>query len=190
MRRMPWTAYLWPGLPQIVQEGRWTALLIAVGAAALLNGTILATYIWSDWIAPQLRIICWGLVGITWTLSAGFSAWFSRRREYRRNGPEGDLFQQAQNEYLKGNWFEAERTLRGLLHRNDRDLEARLMMASLMRHTKRFDEATRQLNLLVRIDGAHRWAMEIHREGELLAEARQHNIITSVNPESANNGEI
>jgi hypothetical protein len=183
MRRMPWTAYLWPGLPQITQEGRWTALLVAVGAAALLNGTVLATYIWSDWIAPELRIICWVCVGIAWTVSAGFSAWLHRRQESLRNGPEGDLFQQALDDYLKGNWFEAEQTLGRVLRQNERDLEARLMMASLLLHTKRFDDATRQLNLLARIDGAHRWAMEIHREGELLAEARRYTI-TSVNLEN------
>ncbi len=63
-----------------------------------------------------------------------------------------------------------------LLRRDEHDLEARLMLATLLRHTKRFDEATSQFNMLAGLDGAHRWALEIHREGELLAEARKHTI--------------
>jgi hypothetical protein len=185
---MPWAVYLWPGLPQLSREGSWTALIVAIGAAALLNGMLLGSYVWSDLIAPDLRIICWTLLGITWTFSAGVSTWSDRRQEARRHDEEGDFFQEAIEEYLKGNWFEAERALGRLLRRNSHDLEARLMLATLLRHTKRFDESTRQLNFLVRLDGASRWAHEIRREGELLTEARQRTI-TSVNPEQANNGD-
>ena len=63
--------------------------------------------------------------------------------------------------------------MNALLRRDEHDIEARLLMATLLRHTKRFDEATNQLNILVGLDGAHRWALEIHREGELLMEARE-----------------
>ena len=50
------------------------------------------------------------------------------------------------------------------------------MLATLLRRTRRFDEATSQLNTLAGLDGAHRWALEIDREGELLAETRKHTI--------------
>jgi cytochrome c-type biogenesis protein CcmH/NrfG len=89
---------------------------------------------------------------------------------------------------LKGNWFEAERELNKLLRRDNRDLEARLMLATLLRHTKRFDEATRQLNVLVRLEGAKRWELEIRREGELITEARKPTI-TNANTAQANSGE-
>jgi thioredoxin-like negative regulator of GroEL len=82
---------------------------------------------------------------------------------------------------LKGNWFEAERGLYRLLRENDHDLEARLLLATLFRHTKRFEEATRQLNQLARLDGAQRWALEIQREGQLLAEARRDTITAEDN---------
>ena len=98
------------------------------------------------------------------------------------------VFEEALEDYLKGNWFEAERKLNLLLRRDEHDLEARLLMATLLRHTKRFDDATHQLNLLVRLDGAHRWALEIHREGELLTEARKRTI-TSVNSEHESKGD-
>ena len=47
------------------------------------------------------------------------------------------------------------------------------MLATLMRHTERFDEATRQLDRLVRIEGAEKCEMEIRRERELLAETEK-----------------
>ena len=101
---------------------------------------------------------------------------------------DGNTFEEALEEYLKGNWFEAERKLNRLLRRADHDLEARLLMATLMRHTKRYEDATHQLNLLVRLDGSHRWALEIHREGELLTEARKRTI-TSVDTEHESKGD-
>jgi thioredoxin-like negative regulator of GroEL len=138
--------------------------------------------------------MCWVLLGAAWSLSAGYWAWSDRPGHPRRGSAAasektgGKLFEEAQQDYLKGNWFEAERKLNLLMRRDEHDLEARLLLATLLRHTKRFDDATHQLNLLVRLDGAHRWAAEIHREGELLIEARQ-STITSVNPEHESKGD-
>ena len=188
MRRMPWAVYFWPGLPQLVGRASWTALWVALGAAALVNGLLLGSCVWSDVIAPDMRIICWVFLGITWSVAAGISLWSGNREENRSRDPQGDLFPQARDEYLRGNWFEAERILGQLLRRNRHDLEARLMLATLLRHTKRFDEAVRQLSILVRLDGAPHWASEIRREGELLALTRPHTI-TSANPELANFGD-
>ena len=191
MRRMPWPAYLWPGLPQLARDGNWAALAVAVAAAAMLNAVLLGTWFWSDVFAPAPHIICWVFLGVAWGISAGYGAWTDRRQaaaeaHSAEKGPAeksaGKIFSSALEEYLKGNWFEAERKLNILLRRDEHDLEARLLLATLLRHTKRFDDATHQLNLLVRLDGAHGWALEIQREGELLTEARE-GTITSVNAE-------
>ena len=188
MRRMPWPAYLWPGLPQLARDGNWAALAFAVAAAALLNAVLLGTWFWTDLFAPGLRIICWVFLGVAWSISAGYWAWTDRRQAAAAGKTGGKIFEEALEDYLKGNWFEAERKLNLLLRRDEHDLEARLLMATLLRHTKRFDDATHQLNLLVRLDGAHRWALEIHREGELLMEARKRTI-TSVNSEHESKGD-
>jgi hypothetical protein len=185
---MPWAVYFWPGLPQLVGRGSWAALWVALAAAAVLSGMLLGSCVWTDVIAPDMRIICWMFLGITWSVAAGISLWSGNCEDGRSGDPQGDLFPPARDEYLKGNWFEAERILGQLLRRNPRDLESRLMLATLLRHTKRFDEAVRQLSILVRLDGAPYWASEIRREGELLAQARQRTI-TSVNPELANYGD-
>jgi hypothetical protein len=171
-------------------------LAVAVAAAALLNAVFLGTWFWTDIFAPGLRIICWVLLGAAWSIAAGYWAWKDRPgHPLAGRGPTaasgksgGKVFEEAQEDYLKGNWFEAERKLNLLMRRDEHDLEARLLMATLLRHTKRFDDATHQLNLLVRLDGAHRWALEIRREGELLMEAREHTV-TSVNSEHESKGD-
>jgi hypothetical protein len=173
---MPWPAYLWPGLPQLARDGNWVALAYSVVAAVVLNAVILGTWFWTDIYPPTVRIIFWAFLGVAWSAGTGYWAWADRRQAVAAGRTDGNTFEEALDDYLKGNWFEAERKLNRLLRRADHDLEARLLMATLLRHTKRFDEATHQLNLLVRLDGAHRWALEIHREGELLTEARKHNI--------------
>jgi hypothetical protein len=173
MRRTPWAAYLWPGLPQIADRGSWAGLTVAAAAAVLLNGTLLSSFVWTDLIDRQLRIICWVLVGVSWGVAGGLSAWWNRRQEAGRAEAQAEPFERLLDTYLKGNWIEAERLLEKRLRRDQHDLDARLMLATLLRHTKRFDEATRQLNDLVRRDGAEKWALEIRREGELLTEARR-----------------
>ena len=173
MRKMSWTMYLWPGLPQLSGRGSWSALVVAVGAAALLNVALLATFVWTELLTPDLRILYWLFLSAAWIFSAGLSGWL-RRREHSRNqaGVNRDIFSEALDHYLRGNWFEAERALSRLLRRNRRDAEARLMLATLLRHTRRWDEAARQLDVLVRLEDAQKWELEIRREAELLAAAR------------------
>jgi len=176
-------------MPELSQRGSWIALGVAVAAAMLLNVTLLASFVWPDWLGREVRMVCWMFVGVTWGASAGVSAWLSRRQQAIETDAADDPFREATEEYLKGNWFEAERVLGRLLRRDDRDLEARLMLASLLRHTKRFEEATRQLNILVRMEDAEQWALEIRREGELLTEARRRTIPDSGSSVQDSNGD-
>jgi hypothetical protein len=187
MRRLPWPAYLWPGLPQLARDGNWAALAVAVAAAVLLNAVLLSTCVWTEFVAPAPRIICWAFLGAAWIVAIGYWSWHDRQRAVALGKTDAKTFEEALAEYLKGNWFEAERKLNLLLRRDEHDIEARLLVATLLRHTKRFDEATHQLNILAGLDGAHRWALEIHREGELLLEARQRSITTESSEQEIKN---
>lgn len=188
MRRMPWPVYLWPGLPQISRQGSWTALAAALIAALVLNAMLLGSFVWPDLIGPDFRIICWMTLAVAWSAAAGASFWWDYREQGRTADPNSDPLREAIDFYLRGDWFETERVLNRLLRRNGRDLESRLMLATLLRHTKRFDDATRQLNILARQEGAQQWELEIRREGELITEARKR-IITDANLAKANSGE-
>lgn len=177
MRRMRWAMYAWPGLPHVWIRGSWSALAVAVAAGVLLNLALLSTVVWTELLAEGLRKSLWLGLLIGWPAAALFeAAWL--RRQIGRERPDAPVepgeatFEEAQEHYLKGNWFEAERVLGILLRRNTRDLEARLMLATMYRHTRRLEEAARQLDALDRCEGAERWQWEIARERELSAEAR------------------
>ena len=189
MRRTPWIAYTWPGLPWIWQQGSWVGLAIALGAAGLLNLALLAVFGYSELVAPNVRMGLWAAVGAVWVVCAAGSYVGTRRRatQRRKKGRHEETrqvavleitndqatFSQATEQYLKGDWFEAERLWRLLLKANPRDIEARLMLATLYRHTKRWDEAAAHLATLERFEGAEAWNLEIRRERELLLESRE-----------------
>ncbi len=173
MGRKPWAVYLWPGLPQIWTQGSWSGLASAVGFAALLNLAVMASLLWSELLTPGVRNLVWLAVVVIWGSSAVFSYWWdSRPPSPPDKGSAKDPFIEALNHYLKGNWFESEHVLLGLLAKSPRDLDAGLMLATLLRRTGRFDEAGSQLDRLERLDGSEKWELEIVRERELLEEAR------------------
>jgi hypothetical protein len=189
MRRVPWAVYMWPGLPQLWWRGAWSGLVLAVGFAALLNLALLASLVWTEWLGSMSRTSLWGLVMTLWCCSSGF-AWWICRRENDPCGPKSarDLFPDAQDQYLKGNWLETERLLHDLLRRDETDAEAALLLATLYRHTGRWDEADAELRRLERRDVAAGWRREIEDEDQRLAEARAQREASSEREDSESPG--
>lgn len=159
---------LWPGLPRLWIRGDWSALAVAISFAVVLNLVLVSSFVWPELLPASLVAGGWVLVGLVWVGSAvhGIQS-LPRLREPPGVNDQG-LFIQAQAEYLKGHWFEAETLLRQLLRECNRDVDALLMLATLYRHTRRYDEATKQLDRLERLDEAVKWRWEIERERELL----------------------
>ena len=56
------------------------------------------------------------------------------------------LFNQAQREYLGGHWKEAEMLLERRIANAPRDMESRLLLATLFRHSRRLEQAGEELN--------------------------------------------
>jgi len=173
-----WATYLWPGLPQMWKQGSWPALAVAVGFAALLNFALALSLLWSELFAVGVRNAVWVAVVTVWGGSAVLSyRWDRASRAQPRSGPAEAPFNVARDHYLQGSWFESEHVLRGLLGENPRDLDAGLMLATLLRRTGRTGEAEAELNRLERFEGSKRWALEIARERELLEEARRGRLV-------------
>jgi hypothetical protein len=173
MRRMPWTFYLWPGLPQMWLHGSWTGLVVALGAAGAFDLLLLVSFGWSELIGRSLRSLLWAIFVVGWIAAVIWSRKQCRREAVVRSlEPQTDTFGQAVDHYLKGDYYQTEQILEGLLRRNVRDMDARLMLATLLRRARRLDEATRQLDTLVRFEGAEKWELEIQEERDLLAEAK------------------
>jgi uncharacterized protein HemY len=173
MRRMPWALLLWPGLPQLWLRGEWAGLAKAVGAAVVLNGVLLCSLGWGELVSSAVRNVLWLAVGLFWTASAAVAYVQMRRRaDRKRITPAKDTFAQALDLYLKGDYFQAECLLVEMLGRNERDMDARLLLATMYRHNKRYDEAAKHLDTLRRFEGAEKWVLEIERERQLIAEGR------------------
>ena len=79
-----------------------------------------------------------------------------------------DLFLRAQREYLSGNWTETEALLAKIVRRQPDDIEAILFLATVHRHTGRYDEARQQLRRLSKIARSTDWSMEISQEWRFL----------------------
>jgi tetratricopeptide repeat protein len=166
MSRMPWATYLWPGLPQLWFSGLWSGLVLAAGFAVLFNLLLLASLVWVELLSPLHLRLGWLAIGTLWCGSAVLSAGYARRGATRGTTSAEALFREALSEYLQGSWFEAETVLGRLLQRHPRDVEARLLLATLLRHARRFPEALDQLDRLERLRDATKWTHEIAGERE------------------------
>lgn len=173
MHAAAWWMYAWPGLPLAWRRGDWWGLAVAVGFAVLLNAVVLATLGWSEVVSTSTARLVWAVVGTAW----GAGVWFTWHigRNPSPSGEDGtgrDLFPAAISEYLQGNWFEAEAACQQLLSADDHDVDAHLLLATLLRHTGRFDEARRRLELVATLEGSGKWAWEIAAEWHRLGEAQ------------------
>ncbi len=167
-----WIAILWPGLPQLWWQGAWSGLALACGFAVLFNIAILSTWVWTELLDLPFRLFAWCGVLLFWLASAAAGALQmpALLRVPARELLE-DLFARAQGEYLKGNWFECEVAINRLLEEQPGDVDARLLLASLLRHLGHGEEARQQLRTLATLEGAGKWQLEIAREWQLLCEA-------------------
>jgi hypothetical protein len=160
---------LWPGLVRL-WRGLKSGLLIAVVFSVLLNATLFAWLAWPAMLPP-------GIKGLLLAISLGgwIGGWIDARRFRRRvqlaqhRDPQLDLFLSARREYLRSNWRQAEQLLTRLLLASPEDIEARLMLATLLRHEHRLDEAKEQLRRLQRWSRAATWNLEIRHEWERLS---------------------
>ena len=173
MRRLSWMRYAWPGLPQLWLRCAASGLVLALGCAVVLNLLLVSSFVWEDLLSAQAKAAGWVLVFGIW-VAAGVGSYCRRSRPADDAVPqrEGPVFAEALDEYLAGNWPKAEFVLRRLVRRDSRDVDARLMLATICRHTDRPAEAEARLDELTTFDRAEKWEMEIRRERELLARRR------------------
>ncbi|MFZ1010756.1 MAG: tetratricopeptide repeat protein [Candidatus Sulfotelmatobacter sp.] len=130
---------------------------------------LVSTLVWTEWIDPWSRLGVWVLLLVVWAASVTLSF-----RQLLSDNPEQaaktaeDLFRRAQREYLTGNWIKAEHLLTQLIANNGKDVDAHLLMASMLRRTGQLAEASERLRRLAAMDGADKWQSEIARERQLL----------------------
>lgn len=156
---------LWPGLPELWWRGRLSALPLAVGFAIGLNALLLLRFIYPYWLDPFLvRAACWlGLIGwAVWTIKSfkELPALLAPRAVTE----EPDRFAEAQIEYLRARWDQAESLLLGILSIEPRDPPALLLLSGVYRHTQRVDSASLLMEELRRLEISDTWQIEIDAE--------------------------
>jgi hypothetical protein len=181
---MPWAIYAWPGLAQLWRYGQWQGLAAAVGFGVLLNLLLMASFVWVELVAPLWLKMGWLLAGMVWTGAAGWSIWHGWGVTPRQVQSADAMFRTALGEYLQGNWFEAEQILGQLLELRPRDVEGRLMLATLLRHNHRLQEALDQLARVELLSDARFWKQEIEVERRMIAAAYEGKELDAVEPAS------
>jgi tetratricopeptide (TPR) repeat protein len=165
----------WPGLPGLWRRGLTSSLIIGVGFAILLNLALVSTFLWPRLLGEAFPIVTWPTILLVWSTSI-FSSYKSmpnwaetpKIAEAEEPKQSDALFIRAQQEYLKGDWEEAERLLRRCLEIWPRDIEARLLLATLLRHSRRLFDASGELAHLLKYDESINWISEIRREEKLI----------------------
>jgi hypothetical protein len=157
----------WPGLPQLWWRGDLRAMMLAVLFAIVLNFALTATFVWPEMVSTGTLAAIWTGVITYWMIAVWTGMREVTRIRSRSVEQQQALFLNAQMEYLKGHWLEAETLLRELLGIDQHDGDARLMLASLLRHSDRAGEALIQLETLELSEAGGKWASEISRERQL-----------------------
>lgn len=169
----------WPGLARAWWRGSVAGLAAALGFGWGLSILMLATFVWPNWFSPWLVAVCWLAMLVFWLVESVRSHWHLGRLQRDAGPVAGDeRFGQAQSEYLRGNWFEAESLLHAILTETPRDAESHLLLAGVLRHSRRWSSALRRLEQLELLDTAARWTFEIRRERQLI-EQRQEEYLAS-----------
>jgi thioredoxin-like negative regulator of GroEL len=143
---------------------------VACSFALLVNVLLLCSFVWDEVASAWTLRLAWsGVVGV-WVAAALFSATkWPQPVDSRMRAPTQDLFPEALAQYLQGNWFQAETLCRRLLRAEERDAEARLMLATVLRRSGRKADAAQELDRLSALTSACSWYREIALERQRLA---------------------
>lgn len=155
----------WPGWTSLWYRGELYGLLVAILFGTLLDIALLATLVWPEWLA---RWLVWSLwIGILIAASITFfrTLWGGAHPTVASPEPSDEaLLALAQTDYLRGEYLEAEVSLHRILSSGREDIEAALLLASVLRRTGRSRQAGECLDRLERFDRAAVWRDEIARE--------------------------
>lgn len=162
---------LWPGLPTAWFRGVARGLVVALVFTWCICWLLLATFVWPDWISVVILRLLWIFAIGTWFVSMIRNCLTLPGLLASSDARSSQLLVEAQGDYLRGNWFEAEAKLLQVLHLHSRDAESLLLLAGVLRRTKRHPAALRRLGQLELLDSAAGWYFEIQREKKLIEQA-------------------
>ena len=156
---------IWPGLPWAWLRGSYAGLILATAFAICLNLCIITAWIWTSFINIEITLGIWAATAIIWIVSTVSAvSTFPQPLSNSQNEVSDQLFIDARDAYLAGDWLKAETKLQTILTLSPTDGEAQLLFGTLLRRVGRFDEAKKSLEKLERSDSGQLWQHEIHQE--------------------------
>jgi hypothetical protein len=159
----------WPGCLPAWRRGDARGLAIAILFAVSLSTAWVASTVWPLWISQSRLIALWGTLGAAACVSAFQSV---LRGHLAGRSPESqcpdEQFQKAQQHYLKAEYFEAEQILLPYCQPGRVDVEAALLLASVLKRTERYQLSYEWLEEIALLDRAAPWHEEIEREKRLV----------------------
>lgn len=163
-----WLCFV-PGLAPAWLLGQPFALLELLAFTLILNSLLIATWIWPQWGPAWLVWSGWLCAAVFWLLSAIHASWrLPKWLGTQPKVPQRDLFVEAQREYLRGNWFDAEALVVKRITECPDDIAASLLLAGILRRTKRWNQCSTCLLQIRLRESATPWLLEIEREQQLL----------------------
>ncbi|MEZ6120223.1 MAG: hypothetical protein R3C28_27130 [Pirellulaceae bacterium] len=184
-----WLIGFWPGLPWAWYRAHLAGFAVALGFGLFLNFLLVSSFVWPHLLDGQIRLSLW-LAALATSVFAGIYFGVCFRGDISAfidawNTNDEDLFLQAQHQYLKGEWSNAEGCLLRILKRCPRDVETRLMLATLYRHQQNWEFARDQLRILQRLEAAEPWGMELDHEWYQLERTERTTFSEMVHPENS-----
>lgn len=175
MRAVFWKTCWWPGLAALWLRGHLGGLALAIAFGLAVQFALLRTFApvaLPDWLVLAVSpVVAWSCVVGLWVTGV----WLGQTSPSAAvQDPQIDPWlSEAQREYLKGHWIEAEAVLSRLLARRPEDVEARLLLTSIYRRSKRLNEARRTLDELMHCESAARWLWELRLEAKRIEQIEQ-----------------
>jgi hypothetical protein len=145
---------------------------LAAGFSLALNFALIVTFVWPaavslggpDWVVPTVAwvsVLCFWVVALR---SSAGQVTVARPIDPAAKVAAEQMLREAQQEYLKGHWIEAETLLNRLRLQTVDDLEAGLLTAMIYRRTARRVAARKLLETLAELPRAAYWQHEIATE--------------------------
>ncbi|MBA4017395.1 MAG: hypothetical protein C0483_09500 [Pirellula sp.] len=167
--------WAWPGVPQLWRGGEWAGFAWAAAFALALNLQVLVAFLYTD-LLPAIGIWTgWLAIGGFWIAGLVVGRRWTKRQTRTADAyqAEQSLYSDAFHDYLQMNWVAAEAKCAELIRMRRQDVDARLLLATVLRHAGRSAEAKAQLDALVKLEGAEKWGLEIALERRSLDELNE-----------------
>jgi hypothetical protein len=164
--RRSWIGLLsiWPGLAQIWTGQEVLGLMLASLFAAALSLSIIASFIWTDALAPTWGDFFAAVALFTWLSRLAYTLWWFCLCHPDRHRREIDrLLRDAMEYYLQGRWSESRWRLARVLAMDETDADALMHLGTLYVRLHQPALAHRTSRQCLELEGGGIWRWEVRQ---------------------------